>query len=480
MVQDPKDAVNYDAQFMSPKAAMDNEAIKSANGTLYPPRKVTVRRKVETGDYRIISGTNYSFSDRGGFLGGFSNFGANINSEITSQGSGQSRNSTFKREVPILESKAVEKEVPVKVVYPSPASASHAQVLETFFADNLYEGNLPLRPTEKTIPILLDKLNDANRSAKQNPSLEGSENATRARATIVYNMLSEAEDAYKMRLTKGEDKDKAALNIIETLYESKQGNPIIKSGNPSSASIVGSVQGSGKEHRFGETTYDGSAAQLFNYYMAVKRNENKYVPGGQTYADYFAKAPKGAYAPSPANRISFDSIPTVSQTKEDAKEKMFASLDADLKAIKKLPPSNFSGSGILPPAIMSSALEAMKKDAEDGTIGNNSELYKGPEAIAIKLSTLLEANYNGRTEPTPEEARSINSVINADPSFPSKLFKGTPLTSDLAKDIQVAARHMTESKLFANVSEPSETATGLPKSMKPKPIETGNAKINKR
>lgn len=466
MVQDPKDALNYDAQFMSPKEAMDNEAIKSANGTLYPPRKITVRRKVETGDYRIISGTNYSFSDRGGFLGGFSNFGANINSEITSQGSGQSRSSTFKREVPILESKAFEKEVPVIVVYPSPASASHAQVLETFFADNLYEGNLPFRSDEKTIPILLDKVNDANRSAKQNPAMESSENATRARATIAYNMLSEVEKIYKERLAKGEDKDKAALEIIKTLYESTQDKPILKSGNPTTATIIGSVQGSGKEHNFNGTTYDGSAAQLFNYYMAVKRNENKYVPGGQTYADYFAKAPKGAYAPSPENRISFDSIPTISQTTEDAKEKMFASLDADLKAIKNLPPSNITGTQFMSPNVMSSALEAMKIDAVDGIIGNNPELYKGTKAIGIKLSTLLDGNYIGRDQAVPND--SITNVKKADPSLPSQNFKGTPLTADLAGDIAAAARYITESKLFTRVPEPSDTATGLPQSMKPK------------
>ena len=483
MAEDPQQAVkpNKEVRTISgPKADMDEEAIKSANGTLYPKRVTKVMRSVEAGTFHTVFGSSYSFSNSGGFTGGYSPYGTHN----SSSGSGQTRGSNFSREVPDMVKKPVEVEVPVKIVYPSPASASHAQVLETFFADNLYKGKVPLRPNEKTLPFLAVSAKRSYDSAVNNPSVATTGEGSRSRVGVVYDMLSEAEKIYKERTAKGEDKDKVALDVIKMLYESKEGSPVFESGAPSAGSLVGLAQGSGKIHHFEETTFDGSSAQLFNYFMAVKRNESKYVGGGQTYSDFFAKAPEGDYAPSLADRIAPSSIATLSQQSADTKAKLAAALNADLKAIDGLRPRNISGSGFLSPSVMSGALLAMKKDAEDGMIGNNPELYRGHKAMAIQLSSLIEMgdHYLGSRQPSGEEAASMAAVVKADPPnvAPDKRVVRTPLTKDLAHDIEVAAKFMTTAKLFTHVAEPSDTATGLPESMKPKTVEAESLKVKKR
>ena len=461
MVEEPQDAAKpADEKARTvpygPKAKMDEEALKSREGTLYPNRTIKVPKTVETGNFHTVSGSNYSFSSTGGYTGGYSWYGGNI----SRAGSGQTRSNTFSRKVPDTKRVLVDKEVPVKIEYPSPATVSHSQVLEQFFTDNLYKGSVPFQPDDNTVPSL-------------QASVEASrDESTRANATAAYKYISEAERQYKEAIAKGEDKDKAALKVMKDMYESREGKPRLQSGAINASTLLLPLaQGTGTIRHYEQETYNGSAAQLFNYYMAVKRNEDKYESGYGNYSNYFAKASVAEYVTPPEkDRIMPSAVSTISEDKKAVKTQLEAALNQYIETASNVRQGNVTGTMFMTPGTVKAALVALKNDVDDGIIGNN-------QGRTDKLADLLDGklHYAGR-EPTDAEAKSIAAVIKAQnikEGQRSDALVRTPLTKDLAHDFEVAAKYLIDAKLLF---KPANTATGLPTSMQPKPVDPNAAK----
>jgi len=428
-----------------PRLDMDTEARKSADGTLYPPQTVKVLRDVPTGTSHHNFGVRYHYLRMGGWRGGYV------------QASGRS----YDRQVPDTKKQLVTVgEKPVCIVYPSPASVSPAQVLEQFMTDNLYKGTLPLQPDSRTLPHLIVSVQRAQASAAARPgdaALARAEERAREDAAAVYAMVSEAERIYVERTSVGQDKDEVALDIMRMMDESREGKPTLEGGGRNAGSLLLMAQGTDTVRHYGEFTYDGSAAQLFNYYNAVKRNEGKYAGLGYTYRDYFAKAPDGAYNPPAADRVSPSSVTSTRRQQQSTQQGLADALDACVEAADAASKRNtgISGTQFLSPALLEASLKALKDDVADGRIGNNPDLYRGYNSKAADITGIMaiQDRYLGGRQPTAEESRSMEAVIRA-----GNAVGGTPVTAQLAADIKAAAGYITKAKLF--IGAPTEAASG--------------------